>query len=176
MQYLRRDLIEPRVYQEVIYARCKEANCLVVLPTGLGKTLIAMLIADYRLSKYGGKVLMLAPTKPLAVQHAESFKKLFNIPPEKINVLTGELSPKQRAEVWKNSVVITATPQTVENDILTGRISLEDVVLLVFDEAHRAVGNYSYVFIAKEYLKTAKHPLVLGLTASPGSDEEKIRK
>lgn len=74
MQYLRRDLIEPRVYQEVIYARCKEANCLVVLPTGLGKTLIAMLIADYRLSKYGGKVLMLAPTKPLAVQHAESFK------------------------------------------------------------------------------------------------------
>lgn len=176
MQYLRRDLIEPRVYQEVIYARCKEANCLVVLPTGLGKTLIAMLIADYRLSKYGGKVLMLAPTKPLAVQHAESFKKLFNIPPEKINVLTGELSPKQRAEVWKNSVVITATPQTVENDILTGRISLEDVVLLVFDEAHRAVGNYSYVFIAKEYLKTAKHPLVLGLTASPGSDEEKIRE
>ncbi|AMQ17670.1 DEAD/DEAH box helicase [Thermococcus peptonophilus] len=176
MQYLRRDLIEPRVYQEVIYARCKESNCLVVLPTGLGKTLIAMLIADYRLSKYGGKVLMLAPTKPLAVQHAESFKKLFNLPPEKINILTGELSPKKRAEVWKNSVIITATPQTVENDILTGRISLEDVVLLVFDEAHRAVGNYSYVFIAKEYLKTAKHPLVLGLTASPGSDEEKIRE
>ncbi len=112
MQYLRRDLIEPpRVYQEVIYARCKESNCLVVLPTGLGKTLIAMLIADYRLSKYGGKVLMLAPpTKPLAVQHAESFKKLFNLPPEKINILTGELSPKKRAEVWKNSVIITATP------------------------------------------------------------------
>ena len=90
--YLRRDLIEPRVYQEVIYARCKETNCLVVLPTGLGKTLIAMLIADYRLSKYGGKVLMLAPTKPLAVQHAESFGRLFELPPERINVLTGELS------------------------------------------------------------------------------------
>ncbi|MCD6524403.1 MAG: DEAD/DEAH box helicase [Thermococcus sp.] len=176
MSYLRRDLIEPRVYQEVIYARCKERNCLVVLPTGLGKTLIAMLIADYRLSKYGGKVLFLAPTKPLAVQHAESFRRLFNLPPEKINVLTGELSPEKRAELWRKSMVITATPQTVENDILTGRISLEDVVLLVVDEAHRAVGNYAYVFIAKEYLKTAKHPLVLGLTASPGSDEEKIRK
>ncbi|ASA77867.1 DEAD/DEAH box helicase [Thermococcus sp. 5-4] len=174
--YLRRDLIEPRVYQEVIYARCKETNCLVVLPTGLGKTLIAMLIADYRLSKYGGKVLMLAPTKPLAVQHAESFRRLFDLPPERINVLTGELSPKQRAELWVRSTVITATPQTVENDILTGKISLEDVVLLVFDEAHRAVGNYSYVFIAKEYLRTAKHPLVLGLTASPGSDEERIRE
>ncbi|NJE02629.1 DEAD/DEAH box helicase [Thermococcus sp. MV11] len=174
--YLRRDIIEPRVYQEVIYARCKETNCLVVLPTGLGKTLIAMLIADYRLSRYGGKVLFLAPTKPLALQHAESFRKIFNLPPEKINVLTGELSPEKRAEVWRESVVITATPQTVENDVLTGRISLEDVVLLVVDEAHRAVGNYAYVFIAKEYLKTAKHPLVLGLTASPGSDEEKIRE
>ncbi|NJD99783.1 DEAD/DEAH box helicase [Thermococcus sp. LS1] len=174
--YLRRDLIQPRVYQEVIYARCKERNCLVVLPTGLGKTLIAMLIADYRLQKYGGKVLMLAPTKPLALQHAESFKKLFDIPPEKINVLTGELSPKTRQETWEKSVIITATPQTIENDILTGRISLEDVVLLVFDEAHRAVGNYSYVFIAREYLKTAKHPLVLGLTASPGSDEVRIRE
>ncbi|ASJ01683.1 DEAD/DEAH box helicase [Thermococcus gorgonarius] len=176
MSYLRRDLIEPRVYQEVIYAKCKERNCLVVLPTGLGKTLIAMLIADYRLSKYGGKALMLAPTKPLAVQHAESFRKLFNLPPEKINVLTGELSPEKRRKIWEESVVITATPQTIENDVLTGRISLEDVVLLVFDEAHRAVGNYSYVFIAKEYLKTARHPLVLGLTASPGSDEEKIRE
>ncbi|ACS33669.1 DEAD/DEAH box helicase [Thermococcus gammatolerans] len=176
MSYLRRDLIEPRVYQEVIYARCKERNCLVVLPTGLGKTLIAMLIADYRLSKYGGKVLFLAPTKPLAMQHAESFRRLFNLPPEKINVLTGELSPEKRAELWRKSVVVTATPQTVENDILTGRISLEDVVLLVVDEAHRAVGNYAYVFIAREYLKTAKHPLVLGLTASPGSDEEKIRE
>ncbi|NJE85722.1 DEAD/DEAH box helicase [Thermococcus sp. CX2] len=174
--YLRRDLIQPRVYQEVIYARCKEKNCLVVLPTGLGKTLIAMLIADYRLSKYGGKVLMLAPTKPLAVQHAESFRKLFNLPADKINVLTGELSPKERAEIWEKSVVITATPQTIENDVLTGRISLEDVVLLVFDEAHRAVGNYAYVFIAKEYLKTARNPLVLGLTASPGSDEGRIRE
>ena len=174
--YLRRDLIEPRIYQEVIYARCKETNCLVVLPTGLGKTLIAMLIADYRLSKYGGKVLMLAPTKPLALQHAESFRKLFDIPDDEINVLTGELSPEKRAELWEKSKILTATPQTVENDILTGRISLEEVVLLVVDEAHRAVGNYSYVFIAKEYLKTAKHPLLLGLTASPGSDAEKIRE
>jgi len=176
MKYLRRDLIEPRVYQEVIYAKCKEQNCLVVLPTGLGKTLIAMLIADYRLSRYGGKVLMLAPTKPLAVQHAASFKKLFNLPPERINVLTGELSPDKRSKVWEESVIITATPQTVENDIITGRISPEDVSLLVIDEAHRATGSYSYVFIAGEYLKTAKHPLILGLTASPGSDEEKIRE
>jgi len=176
VMYLRRDLIQPRIYQEVIYARCKDKNSLIVLPTGLGKTLIAMMITEYRLSKYGGKVLMLAPTKPLALQHRESFVRLFNLPPEKINVLTGELSPEQRAKIWERSVIITATPQTIENDILTGRISLEDVVLLVFDEAHRAVGNYAYVYIAKKYMQQAKHPLILGLTASPGNDEEKIRQ
>ena len=173
--YLRKDLIQPRVYQEVIYAKCKDKNSLVVLPTGLGKTLVAQLIADYRLSKYGGKVLMLAPTKPLALQHRESFLKLFNIPEERINTLTGETSPKKRAEIWRKSVIITATPQTIENDLVVGRITLEDVVLLVFDEAHRAVGNYGYVYIAKEYMKQAKHPVILGLTASPGSDEAKIR-
>ncbi len=172
--YLRRDLIQPRVYQEVIYARCKERNCLVVLPTGLGKTLVAMLIADYRLRQYAGKILILAPTKPLAIQHEESFKRFFNLPPESINVLTGELPPEERRKVWERSTIITATPQTVENDIVTGRISLEDVALLVFDEAHRAVGSYSYVFIAKEYLKTAKHPRILALTASPGSNRDKI--
>ncbi|WP_048147980.1 DEAD/DEAH box helicase [Palaeococcus ferrophilus] len=174
--YLRRELIQPRVYQEVIYARCKERNCLVVLPTGLGKTLIAMLIADYRLSKYGGKVLMLAPTKPLALQHRESFLRLFNLPEEAINTLTGELSPEKRREVWRRSKIITATPQTVENDLVTGRIDLGEVSLLVFDEAHRAVGNYAYVYIAKEYLRSARNPLVLGLTASPGGTEEKIRE
>lgn len=174
--YLRKDIIQPRVYQEVIYAKCKDRNSLVVLPTGLGKTLIAQMIADYRLSKYGGKVLMLAPTKPLALQHRESFLKLFDLPEEKINTLTGEIPPEKREEIWKKSVIITATPQTIENDLVVGRISLEDVVLLVFDEAHRAVGNYAYVYIAKEYMRQAKHPLILGLTASPGSDEAKIRE
>ncbi|AEH24965.1 DEAD/DEAH box helicase [Pyrococcus yayanosii] len=171
---LRKDLIQPRLYQEVIYARCKERNCLIVLPTGLGKTLIAMMIADYRLSKYGGKVLMLAPTKPLVLQHAESFRRLFNLPPEKVVALTGEMGPEERARAWARAKVIVATPQTVENDLLTGRINLEDVSLLVFDEAHRAVGNYAYVFIAKEYRRQARNPLVIGLTASPGSSEEKI--
>lgn len=171
---LRRDLIQPRIYQEVIYAKCKETNCLIVLPTGLGKTLIAMMIAEYRLTKYGGKVLMLAPTKPLVLQHAESFRRLFNLPPEKIVALTGEKSPEERSKAWARAKVIVATPQTIENDLLAGRISLEDVSLIVFDEAHRAVGNYAYVFIAREYKRQAKNPLVIGLTASPGSTPEKI--
>jgi ERCC4-related helicase/ERCC4-type nuclease len=36
------------------------------------------------------------------------------------------------------------------------------------------VGNYAYVYIADRYHREAKSPLVLGITASPGSQSEKI--
>ena len=69
-----------------------------------------------------------------------------------------------------------STPQGLENDIISNKISLTEVSLLVVDEAHRAVGDYAYVFIAKQYNKKAEHPKILGLTASPGSDQEKIKE
>ncbi len=158
----------PRLYQQELFYKAKDKNTLIVLPTGAGKTLIAKMLAIYRLKKIGGKVLMLAPTKPLCVQHKNFFGEG--------EVLTGNVKPEDRKEIWEKNRIIFATPQTIENDILSNRISLEDVSLLVFDEAHRAVGNYSYVFIAKEYGKVARNPLVLGLTASPGDSKEKIEE
>nr|WP_231624170.1 DEAD/DEAH box helicase [Methanobrevibacter arboriphilus] len=69
-----------------------------------------------------------------------------------------------------------ATPQTIESDLLNGRYDLEDVSLLVFDECHHAVGSYAYVYLGQRYVKTAKNHLILGLTASPGSNKDKIRQ
>ncbi|MBW2999347.1 DEAD/DEAH box helicase, partial [Candidatus Woesearchaeota archaeon] len=82
--------------------------------------------------------------------------------------------PGKRQELWQDAKIIFSTPQGLENDVISGRILLEEVSLLVFDEAHRAVGDYAYSFIAKQYSKKARYPRVLGLTASPGSDMEKI--
>ncbi|HDO19892.1 MAG TPA: DEAD/DEAH box helicase, partial [Thermoplasmatales archaeon] len=87
---------------------------------------------------------------------------------------TGEVSPNKRVELWNKGRVIVSTPQVIENDILAGRIDLSDVILIIFDEAHRAVGNYSYVFVASNYRKHKKDGSVLGITASPGSEIEKI--
>ena len=62
--------ITPREYQKNIFETCKEKNCLVVLPTGIGKTLIALMLTIERISKFPGeKVVFLAPTKPLVEQH-----------------------------------------------------------------------------------------------------------
>ncbi len=165
----------PRLYQETIFGTCTLKHCLVVLPTGLGKTGIALMMTAYRLGQYPqSKVVFLAPTKPLAEQHLETFKKHLAIEESKLVLFTGDLSPDKRAELWPTSQVIFSTPQGLENDVLGSKIHLENVSLLIVDEAHRAVGDYSYVFVAQQYLKKAEFPRILALTASPGSEVEHI--
>ena len=175
---IRPKTVEARLYQQLIAASVLDrGSTLVVAPTALGKTVVAALVMAERLRKNpDGKVLFLAPTKPLVLQHAESLKRIMNIPEGKIVAFTGSLSPKKRAELWKTASIIVATPQTVENDIIRGDVDLKDVVLLVVDEAHRAVGNYPYVFIADRYVAEANNPLILALTASPGGSVEKIQE
>ena len=65
---------KPRKYQLNIFARAKNENLLVVIPTGLGKTYIATLLGVYFLKKFGGSknIIFLAPTRPLISQHIES--------------------------------------------------------------------------------------------------------
>ena len=168
--------VEVRLYQEVIVAKVLEqGNTLVVAPTALGKTIVAVMLAAHLLYKNPkSKIVLLAPTKPLAMQHAKSMIKFLKVEEEAVSVFTGTLPPNKRKQLWDNSTVIIATPQTIENDLINKRLSLEDVSLMIFDEAHRAVENYSYVFIAGQYVKHAKKPLIVALTASPGSNKEKI--
>ncbi len=166
---------EPRIYQQTILNTCSKKNCLIILPTGLGKTKTAILTTIQRLNNFpNSKILFLTPTKPLANQIAEEFVKSTTIEKEKISVFTGEIKPEERERLWKESIVIVSTPQGLTNDIISKKISLEEVSCLVFDEAHRAVGDYDYVWIAKQYSQTARYPRILGLTASPGSEKEKI--
>ena len=168
------DTVEQRLYQLNLAGTALSASSLVVLPTGLGKTIIALLVIVSRLEKIGGKVLILSPTKPLVEQHASFLKKALLLPEEEILTFTGSLSPTKREEMWKTGKVIVSTPQVIENDLLTKRIDLNDVSHITFDEAHRAVGNYAYTYIAEKYFEQADNPLILGITASPGSNNEKI--
>jgi len=161
----------PRLYQETIFASCSKKNSLVVLPTGMGKTMIAAMVAAFRLDR--GKILFLAPTKPLVLQHKKTFEQLLTV--SELEIFTGTTPPEKRQEGYAGARIICATPQVIENDLLAGRVNLKDFSLVIFDEAHRAVGDYAYVFIAKTYMRQAMNPLILGLTASPGSEEEQLR-
>lgn len=172
---IKSDSIEARLYQQVLAADVlKKGNTMIVAPTALGKTIVATLVAADRLDKVkNSKILVLAPSKPLAIQHESTFKEFLTVP---CSSITGAVKTDERVKRWEESQIICATPQTVESDLLKGRYSLKDVSLVVFDECHHGVGSYSYVYLASRYVKESKFNLILGLTASPGSDKEKIKE
>ena len=167
---IKKDSIESRLYQQVLAGDVlKKGNTMVVAPTALGKT-----IAADRLQKVkNSKVLILAPSKPLAIQHEDSFKEFLTLP---CSSITGAIKTDERVKRWEESRVICATPQTVESDLLNGRYDLSNVSLIVFDECHHGVGAYSYVYLASRYVQESNYNLILGLTASPGSDKSKIKE
>lgn len=165
----------PRLYQETILATAAKRNTLIVLPTGLGKTNIFLMLAANRLKQHpSSKILLVGPTRPLIDQYFEVFMKHFEIDKNEMAILTGFVRPEKRRQLWESAKVIFSTPQGLENDVISGKIGFKDVSLLGFDEAHRAVGDYSYVWIAKKYYREADFPRIVGMTASPGSDMEKI--
>lgn len=172
---IKSNAIEARLYQQVLAADVlKKGNTMIVAPTALGKTIVATLVAADRLEKVkNSKILILAPSKPLAIQHESTFKEFLTVP---CSSITGAVKTDERVKRWEESQIICATPQTVESDLLKGRYSLKDVSLVVFDECHHGVGSYSYVYLASRYVKESKFNLILGLTASPGSDKEKIKE
>lgn len=165
--------IEYRAYQDNIAKKAAERSTLVVLPTGMGKTIIAILTIALHLEKGGEKVLFLAPTKPLVEQHAESISSMMTV--DSVVAFTGSVRPAKRKELWESARIVVATPQTVVNDILSW-LDLSEVSMIVFDEAHRAVGDYDYVFIGKKYREVRENGLVLGTTASPSYDQQKVHE
>ncbi len=169
--------ISPRKYQEEIFLTCKDKNCLVVLPTGVGKTLIALMLAVERLRKHpDSKVLFLAPTKPLADQQMLYFKKYLPELFATIEIFTGGVVASSRKKLWQRADIVFSTPQCIANDVRKGLYDLSDVCLLIEDEAHRCLKNYDYNFVAKHYLERSINSRVLGMTASPGSDKAKIQE
>ncbi len=169
--------IKPRKYQQDIYETCKEKNCLVVLPTGIGKTLIALMLSIYTQKKFpAAKTLFLAPTKPLAEQHLNYFKKHLPELFAELTLFTGKIDSEKRKKLWENSDIIFSTPQCISNDLKNNLYSLENVSLLIEDECHRCLKNYAYTYVAKKYKEQAKNQKILGLTASPGVEKVKINQ
>ncbi|MBV0925643.1 DEAD/DEAH box helicase [Halomicroarcula limicola] len=168
------DLLENRRYQVELADVAEHGDTLVCLPTGLGKTTVSLLVTARRLATVGGKSLLLAPTKPLVQQHAEFYREALTIPDDEIVVFTGEVRPDDRADLFTDARIVIATPQVVENDLVGNRIDLGPVTHCTFDECHRATGDYAYNYIADRYHADAGNPLVTGMSASPGDDEEAI--
>ena len=132
------ETVEYRLYQKRIADVASERNTLVILPTALGKTVISALVAADILYNYRDmKVLVMAPTRPLIMQHRETFHRILKLREKDTTLLTGKTPPSHRRFIWEGEArIFFSTPQLVRNDLIEGRLSLENYGLLVFDECH----------------------------------------
>lgn len=170
---VKKETIQKRLYQELLTAEAIKQSTLVVAPTGLGKTIIAVLLIAYTHNPKKS-IILLSPTKPLIAQHKKSILKFLEIPEEKVILLTGETTQeKRKASYDGEGLVICATPQTIQHDLEKKLLNPKNFNLVIFDEAHRAVGSYSYTFISQYFSEDVKR---LGLTASPGASKAKIQE
>ena len=171
--------IEFRLYQKNIADSAQHKNMMVILPTALGKTVISLLVgADILYNYRDRRILIMAPTRPLVSQHMKSFSSVLKISEENIASITGKILPYARRAVWNRTDIrlVFATPEVVKNDLEEGRLNLKDFGLIVFDEAHRAIKEYAYTFIAKEYINQSSCPYILAMTASPGAERKRIQE
>lgn len=168
--------LEVREYQLKIAEECITKNSLVVLPTGLGKTIIAVLVTSKILNIFApnSKIIVLAPTRPLINQHYDTFLRFLKIPEEKFTILTGKILPEKRTDIFNDHQILFYTPQTLRNDLVNKKYDLNETALIIFDEAHHASGEYPYTLISDEFIDHNPDGIILGLTASPGASKKKI--
>ncbi|XP_077797079.1 Fanconi anemia group M protein isoform X2 [Macaca mulatta] len=134
-----------RDYQLHISRAALFCNTLVCLPTGLGKTFIAAVVM-YNFYRWfpSGKVVFMAPTKPLVTQQIEACYQVMGIPQSHMAEMTGSTQAFTRKEIWCSKRVLFLTPQVMVNDLSRGACPAAEIKCLVIDEAHKALGNYAY--------------------------------
>ncbi len=167
-KYIKKNSIEKRDYQVNLANQAIGENCVVVLPTGLGKTAVALHVISEYLSKGTGGILFLAPTRVLVNQHYDFLKSSLTL--DDISLITGEDAIEKRTRLWNNSVVC-ATPEIARNDLNRKIVSSDQFNLVVFDEVHRTVGDYAYSGIAQWFENSPAR--LVGMTATLPSEKDK---
>jgi ERCC4-related helicase len=168
-----------RQYQYDIIQQALCQNSLIALPTGLGKTFIAAVIMyNYYRWFPSGRIIFMAPTRPLVTQQLEATLKNVEIDARQTVEMTGGQSPTQREQLWRDQRVFFLTPQVLQNDLTSGICDARQLVLLVFDEAHRALGNHAYCDVVRllTEMTDSWRVRILALTATPASNVETVQQ
>ncbi|XP_008942085.1 PREDICTED: interferon-induced helicase C domain-containing protein 1, partial [Merops nubicus] len=188
------DLILRDYQMEVAKPALNGENIIICLPTGSGKTRVAVYITKDHLDKKKrvskpGKVIVLVNKVPLVEQHLRKEFKPFLKRWYQVIGLSGDSQLKiSFPEVVRRNDVIISTAQILENSLLNAAeedeegVHLSDFSLIIIDECHHTQKEGVYNNVMRRYLrekmknnKLAKEnkplipqPQILGLTASPG--------
>lgn len=112
----------------------------------------------------------MAPTRPLVAQQIQACYKIMGFPKDETIELTGKQNKKIRSVAWHTKRVFYCTPQVVWRDICDNEMNfpIDDVKLVVVDEAHKAKGKYAYTEVVQAIWQHNKLFRVLALSATPG--------
>lgn len=176
-----------REYQQELFDRAKEENVIAVLDTGSGKTLIAALLIRHFLQqelvdRNEGKppkiVFFLANSVHLARQQARFLES--NLPQNVVSLFGDSKDDLWRRAEWDrifadNSIVV-CTPAVLDQCLFHRFLTIGQISLLVFDEAHHCKKNHPYSRIIRDhYLKWKEdRPRIFGMTASPVDSKRDI--
>ncbi|XP_071667077.1 interferon-induced helicase C domain-containing protein 1 isoform X2 [Patagioenas fasciata] len=188
------DLILRDYQMEVAKPALNGENIIICLPTGSGKTRVAVYITKDHLDKKKkasepGKVIVLVNKVPLVEQHLRKEFNPFLKHWYRVIGLSGDSQLKiSFPEVVRRNDVIISTAQILENSLLDAAkedeegVHLSDFSLIIIDECHHTQKEGVYNNIMRRYLKEkmknrklakenkplTPQPQILGLTASPG--------
>ncbi|XP_054005636.1 Fanconi anemia group M protein [Hylaeus anthracinus] len=166
-----------RDYQFNIVHSSLYTNTLVCLPTGLGKTFIAAVVMYNFWRWYPcGKVVFLAPTKPLVAQQISACHNIMGIPSIETIELTGAVNQKHREVAWSKKRVVFATPQVFQNDLEKNIVPSDLIKCVVIDEAHKALGKHSYRECIRILSERNQNFRVLALSATPGNKIDNVHE
>eukprot|EP01083_Nonionella_stella_P046321 124027_1 len=197
-----KNVIKTRNYQSQLFEAAKKQNIICFMPTGSGKTRIAIKFIEYRLklsyleqlretnlhqSGYKKRhIIFLVCTTHLAEQQKAAIKAA--IPFIKIRKIIGANNPDTwNKNDWRIELnyydVFVMMHDCLISALSHGYITMNNIDTLILDECHHVVGNktnqsHPYTVVMDKYLeyKATYHgsqlPRIMGLTASPIKTKE----
>uniref|UniRef100_A0A9J8C2D8 RNA helicase n=1 Tax=Cyprinus carpio carpio TaxID=630221 RepID=A0A9J8C2D8_CYPCA len=190
----KRDIVLRDYQMEVARPALEEKNIIICLPTGSGKTRVAVYITKKHLERkkqmgQPGKVVVLVNKVPLVEQHYKAEFGRFLKHQYSVERVSGASQLKiSFPQIIEQNDIIICTAQILENSLAKAKngdedgIKLSQFTLMVIDECHHTKKGGVYNHIMIRYL-SQKHknqllkkqekspvplPQILGLTASPG--------
>ena len=173
---------DPRDYQTELFERAKNENIIAVLDTGSGKTLIAALLMRYvawqeledRTNGKRAKMSFFLVNSVHLVRQQQIM--LANNLPEAPKALHGG----GKDDLWKKvewdklkaqNKAIVCTAEVLNQCLMHSFVKIEEINLLIFDEAHHTKKGHPYARIIKDYYLAQSdpslRPKIFGMTASP---------
>ncbi|HWT91175.1 MAG TPA: DEAD/DEAH box helicase, partial [Solirubrobacterales bacterium] len=136
----RRDITKPFPVQQLVVRDALAGHDLLVQsPTGSGKTLAFGIPLVERIEPGSGRTagLVLAPTRELASQIVDELRSVAEARGLKLAAVYGGVGFGPQSKAARRADIVVACPGRLEDLIARGVVSLDQVEVLVLDEADR---------------------------------------